>query len=350
VPLQRVAVLVPGILGSILRHIWSDDLLKNYKALLNNPGLLSWKGIKAKPQFMSVVRVGYFYKMPLWDGIFQNVSLPADFVPPPNIIEFGYDWRQSNLDSAADLGSELSQLLGSPVSDPPPQGEQRRLTFIMHSMGGLVVPIAIAKRFIDINWVDRLVHIGSPLSGAQSAFRTIFGRDEILPLLSVLLNVRHLKNRDRFLNFLQQCVRTCPSVYELLPHRQIPYLHYSTVQRTNPLNESHLEPQFRRYAMDAHALLDQARTTLMQANTLSFTIYTHFHPSLKTDIEFRVEPQQPGYQIIEVTGMTSQGDGTVPAESARGDNMLDRSSPVYGSRHAMMCRDADVAAVVQSIL
>jgi hypothetical protein len=192
-----------------------------------------------------------------------------------------------------------------------------------------------------------------PLSGRNSTYRPVQileASSDILPWLSDLLATRHFKNRDHFLSLLQQCVRTCPSVYELLPRKHIPYLHYSIVRRTNPLNESHIDPRFQRYATDAHALLDQARTMLTQANIPSFTIYTSLHPSLKTDIEFRVKLQHDGYQVIEVTGVTVQGDGTVPAESARGDDILDKSSPVYASRHATMCRDTNVAAVVQSVL
>lgn len=354
-PRKRVAVLVPGILGSVLVDkaggpIWSDDFNRNYKILLGNPARLSWNGMKASARLLNDVKFGFFSTMSLWFAIYNYVAFPNDFDDPPKIIEIGYDWRQSNLDSADDLAAQIAKFLGSPISHPPPRNEDRRLTFIMHSMGGLVVRIAIAKNLIHPDWIDRLIHIGSPLYGAQSAFGTLYGSGEILPLISLLATWRHLKNRSLFLEHLQRCIRTCPSVYELLPRKDIPYLHYSTIKRTNPINEPYLDPKYKGYAINAHALLDQASVLLTQTNILSFTIYTYSHPSLKTEIEYRVNPQPSGYQVIEVTGTTQCGDGTVPSELARGDDRFDKPKEVYVVKHAAMCRDKNVGGAVQSVL
>lgn len=352
---KRIAVLVPGILGSTLEDksggwIWSENFYDNYKVLLNNPGLLSWKGIKADARLIKNIRFGYFDVVSLWAAIYNDVSFPPDFDSPPSIIAVGYDWRQSNVDSANDLAELLAKTVGSPVTTPPSSNEERRVTFIMHSMGGLVVRIAVARNLIHPGWIDRLIHIGSPLYGAQSAFGTLFGSGEILPLLSLLVTARRLKNQALFLDYLQRCIKTCPSIYELLPRRQIPYLHYSAVSRTNPLNEDRLDAKLKGYASDTHALLDQASDMLKKMNIPSFTIYTDVHPSHKTEIEFRVESQKLGYKVIEITGTTSYGDGTVPAESARGDLAFDRPSPVFGAAHATMCKDRNVGAIVQSVL
>jgi hypothetical protein len=108
--------------------------------------------------------------------------------------------------------------------------------------------------------------------------------------------------------------------------------------------------QFRQYAIDAHALLDHASVLLRQANIPTFTVYTEVHPSKKTPIQFRVQAQYGGYRILEVTGETAHGDGTVTSESARGDPALDRPSPIYGSPHARMCSDPRVARLVESLL
>jgi pimeloyl-ACP methyl ester carboxylesterase len=365
-PGKRVAVLIPGILGSVLEdsaggQIWGEDFHKNYTMLLGNPGLIAWNGQKARARLLKIVRFGDHWYSPkdyLWEAICTKVAFPTEFGNPTNIIEVGYDWRQSNVTSAGDVASFLSRCLGSPLSRPPPPAEERRLTVIMHSMGGLVARIAVARGLIHPRWIDRLLHIGSPLYGAQSAFGSLFGAEDILPLISLLVSARRLKNRDRFLQFLQTCIRSCPSIYELLPRRQIPYLRPwvdrgsspITNRLTNPLNENYIDPALVAYAVNAHALLDKACTTLSRAKIPSFTIYTHSHPSLKTEIEFFAQAQQGGYRVVEVTGLTSFGDGTVPSDSARGDMEYDRPIPVYGVKHAAMCKDWSVSANVQANL
>ena len=182
-PRARIAVLVPGILGSVLQDsaggvIWSDNFYKNYKTLLKNPGLLSWKGVKANAHLLKTARFSLLNLMALWSAV-ESVSYPSDF--HPTSLHIGYDWRQSNVDSASDLADRLTSVVGSSVSIPPSKHEERRLTFIMHSMGGIVVRIAIANRLIDLGWIDRLIHIGSPLYGAPAAFNTLFGSEIFYP-------------------------------------------------------------------------------------------------------------------------------------------------------------------------
>jgi hypothetical protein len=354
---ERVVVLVPGILGSVLKDgaggwIWSDDFLDNYNTLKENPGLLSWVGTKAKAQLLKTARAGFFAKIPLWDVIHHRVRLPPDFGDPPRIVEFGYDWRQSNVDSAEDLGIALSNFLGCSTSAAPQNGEKRRFTFVMHSMGGLVVRVAIGKGIIHVDWIDRLIHIGSPLFGAQSAFGTLFGGDDddILPLLSTVVRWTRRRNAQKFLETLRSCIRTCPSVYELLPRGQIPFISYSSIAYTNPLNEEYLAPKMRQYAFDAHLLLNEGTDVLKKAKRKSFAIFTNCSPSRGTNIMYRVEAQQHGYRILETIGKTYYGDGTVPSDSARGDVTQDDSIPVFDVKHAEMCRDLCVGKIVQSVL
>jgi hypothetical protein len=352
---KRIAVLVPGILGSILvdaggGEIWSENFYRNYRNLLNNPALLNWSGIKATARLLRDAHFGHLNWMSLWKAIHKSVQFPADFDNPARIHEFGYDWRQSNVHSAHDLADWLTRLLGTAVDKPPSSKEERRLTFIMHSMGGIVVRLAIATRVIDLGWVDRMIHIGSPLAGAPSAFGSLFGTADILPLLWLLLRARHLKNRDRFLYLVQTCIGTCDSTYELLPRAQQLYIHYSILNLTNPLLENFVDPRHRQLATNAHALLDQAITMIRAANVPSFAIYTYSHPTQKTNIDYRVESRTGGYRILETTGMTAYGDGTVPEASARGDASLDRPLPLFGATHAVMCRDLRVGPLVQSTL
>lgn len=122
------------------------------------------------------------------------------------------------------------------------------------------------------------------------------------------------RNAQKFLEILRSCIRTCPSVYELLPRGQIPFLSYSPIAYTNPLNEGYLAPKMRQYAVDAHLLLDEGTDVLKKAKRKSFTIFTNCSSSRGTNILYRVEAQQHGYRILETIGKTAYGDGTVPVK------------------------------------
>ena len=256
----RVAVLIPGILGSVLQdgtgsQIWSSDFLQNYDTLLRNPGLLSWAGVKAKARLLKTARMTYvvYKEWPLWDAILKEGRFPPDFGEPPRFLEFGYDWRQSNVESAQDLGLALASFLGFGLADPPKAEQTLRLTFIMHSMGGLVARIAIAKRLIHAKWIDRLIHIGTPLFGAPSSFGTLFSSDDddILPLLSTFIKFSNRRNTSKFREILTSSIRTCPSIYELLPRAHVPFLILSPLRHVNPLNEDRMDARLRQLAINA---------------------------------------------------------------------------------------------------
>ena len=162
-------------------------------------------------------------------------------------VKFAYDWRESLMNVARSLRSQLD------VHAP----KNARFVFLTHSMGGLVVRIALALKVLQPKNVDRIIHIGSPLQGAPMAFRSAYGK-ALLPMLSELTKLFHWKNADQFFKHLLDNVRTFPSIYQLMPPRRYPYLFYSPSHRSNPLDEPAIPDEFRKVAQVAHDLIEES--------------------------------------------------------------------------------------------
>lgn len=170
----RVAVVVPGIMGSTLFYedgpgradeIWGENFRTNYGRLLDNPTLLRWNGRPAGSSLLENVyptKVMPFAKYRLWGGLLDYLRGHPEFGGDHSTLLYGYDWRQSLMESAERLGERLdahSEYLRSS------SGEEPSYVFFAHSMGGLVVRIALALGVLEPHRVGTIVHIGSPLEG-----------------------------------------------------------------------------------------------------------------------------------------------------------------------------------------
>lgn len=362
--IRRVAVLIPGIMGSSLAYtdagkvsseIWGENFYDNYKRLLSNPTLLRWNDIKAEASFLENIYllIPRLPKHRLWKKLFEYLSNHGEFQKKGRTLKFAYDWRESLLSTAEVLGSFLEEYVQQLAKSENGNLTDYRFVFLTHSMGGLLVRVAIGKSLIKSQNIDRIIHIGSPLQGAPAAFRSLYGK-ELLPWLSELTTLFKWKNADLFFEHLLDNVRTFPSLYQLLPPKgHSPYLYYSAGQRGNPLSEPYIPLEYQRYANDAHAMLEKAEQVIIENKVKCFTIYTETHNQEKTDVEYRVRPLAPpatGYQIMEAIGRTAWGDGTVPFESACGSLPSCKQNPVKNVTHAFMCNNNKVVDLLHGIL
>ncbi len=110
------------------------------------------------------------------------------------VVEFPYDWRQTNALSAAALADRVDALKR--------EHGDRQVVLIAHSMGGLVARHHIAQGG-GHRHVRRLITLGTPYRGAAGAADAL--ANGLPPTFGLL--------RRRLRSFL----RTCPSVHELLP-------------------------------------------------------------------------------------------------------------------------------------
>jgi hypothetical protein len=355
---DRYAVLIPGIMGSELRFgnhvIWGEDFGSNYKTLITNPGELRWNGNRAEAALLkrAFVRVPYgppIMFVRLWHKLLTHLCSHRDFARAGRIREFAYDWRASLLETAEVFASWLGSLAGENIAYPPATS-QVRFVLLAHSMGGLLARAALGRKLVHPSWLDRIVHIGSPLQGSAAAFATAYG-ELGLPFFAEIFRLTRWKSRGAFNRHLLECMQSFPAIYQLFPPRPIPYLFHSLSVRTNPLDEPCMRADARQFAAAAHAVLADAAKLMIISNVRSHSLYTAVHSKRETQQEFRVQPLPPGcgYTILEVTGRTMYGDGTVAAESACGGPSCSWST-VLNVDHAFLCNSTDLVSNLQGLL
>lgn len=358
----RVAVVVPGIMGSVLffrggseqrDEIWSENFLTNYRRLLSNPTLIRWNEIPAESLLLENVYASKVLrkwpKYRLWDKLLQHLNCHPEFGNEGQTLKYSYDWRQSLLESARHLGAQLDEHAGD-LEDRGISTEELRYVFFTHSMGGLVVRIALALGVLAPKLVDKIVHIGSPLEGAPVAFRSAYESGS-LPFLRELSNIFHRKNADIFFRHLLDNVKTFPSIYQLMPPVGQDYLFYSPAHKSNPLVEEFIAEDKRLLANEAHEQLEKAEAIVSGHKIETFTVYSEWHQD-KTDLEYHVQQQgapNPGYEITFAQGV-NDGDGTVPKWSAAGSISSSKQNPIWNVAHATMCNNRAVVGLLPGIL
>jgi hypothetical protein len=361
-PSVRVAVLVPGIMGSSLYYrradgardyIWTEDFHRNYNKLVAHSPALTWTGAVAAGELIETVRFTRLQlPVDLWAGVLGVLRRYPDFSSANHVLKIGYDWRQSIVESSQAVQKSMGTHLAEHFSDSA-QGEPK-LTFLTHSMGGLVVRAALGTGAISPTSVDRIVHIGSPLEGAPDAFYAAY-KGCRLPFLKAHAWIRG-KNTAQFWDALRGSIQTFPSVYQLMPFPGNDFLSCLPSSRFNPMDPmrtSYLPRHHVQSARDFHALMDDANTVIRDHSIDVFTIVTSSHNHDRTDVAYLVrEIAGPvaGYEILDVIGTTSLGDGTVLADSARGDPSTSVAMPVVNVAHRKMCNSKDVAAVLPAVL
>ncbi len=357
--IQRLAIVVPGILGSALYsprrpvnlELWGENLYSNYVGLIDQPGLLEFRGTAAHARIIKKVFISnkiLWPKASLYDGLIERLLQDSEF-GPSSVLECAYDWRDSILNSSDTIVASISKqwkldLRATPSSTEP------KLVLFTHSLGGLVVRAAVAKGTLNPDRIDRLIHIGTPLRGSPSAFRTAFSKTD-LPMFDELFRFLRVLRREDFKAMLLASFRTFPSVFQLMPHADIRYLFYSPLLRGNPLAEDIISKEMLSHAREGHDAVRGSDLILFQRRVPVFTIYTEACARKKTDYEYRVKAiaRPASYEILGVHHSDFTGDGTVPSYSAMGSDLCKRV-PLADVKHAQMCSSRHVINSAMKLL
>ena len=210
-------------------------------------------------------------------------------------------------------------------------------------------------KLLSSSKIDRVIHVGSPLTGSGDAFRAAYGSPS-LPLMRELSELIHGKNTYQFWQHLQSSIKTFPSLYQLMPNPGQNFLFYSASRRENPFDDrfpSQVAAEYRRVADDLRQTMRTSDLVIARDSIPVITVFTENHSQVPTDTDFRVrdigEPD-PGYEILEIVGETRLGDGTVLAESARGTDATAQPKPLLNIRHDSLCNDKKVADVLATII
>jgi hypothetical protein len=211
------------------------------------------------------------------------------------VYAVGYDWRQSNKDSAVRLIQRVNEILAA-----HPLAEQ--VIIVTHSMGGIVTRSALAQGLEPK--VLGVVHTVMPADGAVVAYRRFltgsrFEYNEPDRGLNQILGPSRLDYG------LMQSVLRGPT--ELLPHEAYPEVF---LRLPGGLTNTNLKERLR----EAKAF---SRSLATRAHPRTFVL---FGDGAVTDVEF---DWTRGTATADGTGMQpmviqkNEGDGTVPRQSAR---------------------------------
>jgi pSer/pThr/pTyr-binding forkhead associated (FHA) protein len=307
---RRPVVLIPGFMGSELRR-GSLVLWPNYPYLLSNPAAIMPDSgpVEVSGVIHETVVVPHFIKIDAYNRLSQFLEKSLGYRLGVDLLEFPYDWRQDNRQTAQQLATTIRTWRERMGHGP--------VTIIAHSMGGLVT-----RYYLDQlggkEHVERFVAIGTPHFGSPRGMPPVLHGPGAAPFGLASEKIRTL-------------LLSAPSVYQVFPR-------YPCVfdRRGEPLDvfadESWLAPEYRailRAAAEFFAALSP------QPRVPTLCIFGYGQPTTSRVI---VDRRETGWEMLRYE-ITPTGDETVPEESA----ILEGSDlhPVR-QRHGALFTDPDV--------
>lgn len=296
--LKKSVVMLPGLMGSLLRSVRGVTLLTWINPLVFLRGeteylMLNQDGQDDGHPSIDTVPIGAekltYLKFAL--------TLRKHF----DFYEFPYDWRRS-IAANADLLHEYLERWAA--GDPA-----RQFTLVGHSMGGLVSRAYVARHAAAAERrLERAIMLGTPHFGTGGAVEALILGNSMTEL-AARLNSQ---------NDLVRLVRSLPSIYELLPAppelfpdgREYPAnwdLYSADAWRIEGIRQDYLDS-----AHDFHQLLihDDPQVELVEIAGCHIDTVVGMKRSFESD-------EQPRHEPVRVAEGRDSGDGTVPLWSAR---------------------------------
>lgn len=396
-------VFLPGTLGSVLvdQSLTPDQAREECRRNLGPDRDRRWRGkpwypCDKRPETLwgAVGSLHWFFNPGLWlqrltrgNGYDQGVPLRAEGLVDVDLVVWGrrvqvrpyatflkalrdagadvlvvpYDWRLSNRHNAVLLERRvLERWFGG---GPPPQGrlgEAERITFIGHSMGGLVARCFLESRPLGPVLGRRLITVGTPHRGAPAAYLHLIGRTFPFPESPFGAWARATLAREAGSGLAAQLipgavqthlVRFMASTFELLPN----YNFVRNQGRTEEYPDTYANQVHYPTGQPAMQVLRRFRSGMVDERELEGWLCTR-------DLE---------YHFLGATGFSTvlgydrgpdrllsgqAGDGTVPLESAHlrpltTGNLHTRvlsGEPELG--HQKLCQRRDVQAYCLRVL
>jgi pimeloyl-ACP methyl ester carboxylesterase len=403
-------VFLPGTLGSVLvdQSLTPDQAREECRRNLGPDRDRRWRGrpwypCDKRPETLwgTVGSLHWFFNPQLWlqrltrgNGYNQGIPVHPDGLVDINlgvgrwgqvrpyaallktlrdagadVLVVPYDWRLSNRHNARLLERRILERWYH--GDPPPRERQRpeeeRITFIGHSMGGLVARCFLESHPLGPVLARRLITIGTPHRGAPAAYLHLIGRTHPFPEspFAAWAHATLVREAPAAGAALQgelaaqlipgqiqtALVRFMASAFELLPN-------YNFVR-----NQGSSEPWPDTYAQQVHHPTGEPAIRLIRRFRSGIVDERELAGWLRTrDLE---------YHFLGATGFRTvigydrgrdrlltgrEGDGTVPLDSARlqpGSTPNLRTRTLFGERdlgHQRLCQRRDVQAYCLSVL
>ena len=302
---RRPVVIVPGFAGSTL---WSgsEKIWPTHAALMHLDVLRLDKPLQARGLVDEVVIIPNLIKQDRYSPLINYLKESLQYESGRDLLEFGYDFRQDNRESARQLAAAID---GWKVSGP--------ITIIAHSMGAV-----ISRYYLEClggkSKVERAIFLGGPHVGTPYAFMSLLSGPNLLPL--GLMNAR-----------LRDLLASYPSWYQMLPTYQ-----FASDQRSGFAvlsDESWLDENRRPLLRNARKFRAELGAT---CGVPSVCVFGY---DIKTVTSVAVEREERGACRKASFVVTPRGDGMVPEVSSllRGSEI----HPVH-QHHGSLHSDSDV--------
>lgn len=360
---QDAVVVVPGIMGSQLRDVATNDILWGlntslYRHLWTGRG--AWEKLKVTDderdgrtsRVVADALIGFGAFAPVLGGFEPYTAMVARLrgwlADPTALLEFAYDWRLPVRHNGRLLADAIDRHLTAWRANPKataaararPDQREPQVVIVAHSMGGLVSRAMCAIPGAADN-VRAVLTLGTPFGGAAKTLLTLAeGRGAPFPL-----------PRRR----LRDVVRTLPGAYDLLPiYRCV--RDGSDVRKLTVADVADVgaDAELAQQAFDWH---DEASTVSLPGHWL----YIGGHqttPSTITlnsgDPEFwpySYEVNSDGSLVTDDAGQPRQvlldGDGTVPLPSAQ---RINREAVTISQQHGSLARVEEALAQASAVV
>jgi phospholipase A1 len=297
--MSHVVVLVPGIMGSVLKLgdevIWPGSLSSLIIKYDKMKKLLS-------PDLEATDCIRSFY-LTQYQDIIDQFEAWGFTEANRTLVIAAYDWRKTNSDSAKTLAKRIDEIIAR-------DGNNVRISLVAHSMGGLVSRYFLESGDYDNspgwNAVEDFISIAVPHRGAAVALPVVAGLEKRLFLSAE--QVKELCDDPRY-----------PSAYELLPHRNEPVAWDGSVSNainsvdfynTQTADKLGLKAQSLAAAVSFHSKLANGKRP-------AHTAYFCFAGTRETTASYvRLRDRANGSLRPDKVDQSDAGDGTVPIWSS----------------------------------
>jgi len=348
-PFADMVVLIPGILGSVLRkgtsEIWSlgaGPLFRALKSFGRNLNALTLDHDSMDDAVDDVVATRLLPDATILPGLWRvdGYTRIADMlrarlglVDQENYFEFPYDWRRDNRVAARQLSERVPAWLD--LHRRRTNNPEAKVWFLGHSMGGLVARYYLEK--LGGRTLARgLVTFGTPYRGSMNA-------------LDVLVNGLTKGFGPITVVDLTAMARSLTSLHQLLPT-------YTSVDDAGTLKHlvdlpsvPQVDPAKLKDARAFYAEMDEAAARV-KGTEPSYRLFPFVGFKQPTSLSARLS--EAGATMLPMLGNADfQGDGTVPRLSATPDEWANAGLERYATeRHASLQNAPDVLQQLEGIL
>lgn len=347
-----LVVVIPGLIGSVLekdgKAIWGYSLGAAWRVVAGGAlDTLQLKapdderddlgdGIKATGLISDVQLIPGLWKLEGYSILAEKLVGDMKLIRNENYREFPYDWRRSNRVSAKKLAALVPGWLQEWRDKSG--NAQAKVTFVVHSMGGLV-----ARYYVEClgGWktTRTLLSFGTPYRGSGNALGYICN--------GFSWDAGPLKVFDG-----TKAIRSFDSVYQLLPTYPFVYVGKEDLARVVDLELPNLDRQRASAAAAFHHEITSA-----QAANAKDEAYALSGPKVRPVVGI----EQPTLQSAKLEGSTLtmlrslggqdlKGDGTVPRPSSIPLELTQQSASYVATTHSALQSDDGALGHVRGVL